>query len=352
MTRVASRPIYAVKTLSPSGRKTFAEERRKELFDNQALIAAAKANCITKVTELIDAKVDINRPDAEGYTALHYAASLGHFHLAMALIENAADESAATKEGYTPLMLAAKKREGAVVEVLATYSALLKNHADACRSTSSRPRPIDHTLFHSKALVMADMAEADRTELLWQAVKQNGIATTAHIIATGTVSLEEQDEAGHTLLVLASRASDEEMIRLLLCAGAKVDTADKNGRTPLMHATSTRHFSALSTLLQAGALATHTDNFNESALNHAIGNDDADLLRALLNGKAGAASIDMASLLHLAATGKKLESVKMLLAQRADLPDFSGSLSLAIMAKNGKRDAVLTLLLAGADPHH
>ena len=352
MNRVASHPVYAVKNLSPSGRKTFAEERRKELFDNQALIAAAKANAITKVTNLINAKVDINRPDAEGYTALHYAASLGHFHLAMALIENAADESATTKDGYTPIMLAAKKRQCDVVEVLATYSTLLKKQADTCQSASARSKPIEHTRFHSAALAMAEKPESDREELLRDAVEKNDVATTARIIATGTVSLAEQDENGHTLLVLAAKAGNEEMIRLLLCAGAKVDAIDKNGRTPLMHAASTRHFSAILTLLQAGALATHTDNFNESALSHAISEDDANLLLALLDGKAGATPIDITSLLSLAATRNKLESVKTLLVQRADLPDSSGSLSLAIMAKKGDCNAVQTLLLAGADPHH
>ena len=352
MTMVASRPAYAVKNLSPSGRKTFAEERRKELFDNQALIAAAKANVIAKVTDLIEAKVDINRPDAEGYTALHYAASLGHLYLAMALIENDANESATTKDGYTPIMLAAKKRHCEVVEVLATYSTLLKKQADAFQSTAARTRPIDHTRFHSAALVMAEKPEPDRVELLRDAVKKNDVATTARIIATGTVSLAEKDENGHTLLVLAAMAGNEEMIRLLLCAGAKIDTVDKEGRTPLMHAATTRHFSALSTLLQAGALANHVDNFNESALSHAIGNDDAKLLLALLHGKASATRIDMASLLSMAAAGSKTESVKMLLAQRADLPDSNGSLSLATMAKKGDCNAVRTLLLAGADPHH
>ena len=352
MTTVASRPAYTVKNLSPSLRKTFAEERRKELFDNQALIAAAKANAITKVTELIEAKVDINRPDAEGYTALHYAAQLGHFYLTMALIENAADEGATTKEGYTPIMVAAKKRHCDVVEVLATYPTLLKKQADTCQSTTARTRPIDHTQFHSTAQTMANKAESDRVELLHDAVKQNNVATTARIIATGTVSLEEQDENGRTLLVLAAMAGNEETIRLLLCAGAKVDAVDSDGKTPLMHAAATRHFSSLSTLLQAGALATHVDNFNKSALSHAIGNDDTDLLLALLDGKDAAQRIGMASLLDMAATGGKTQSVKTLLAQRADLPDSSGSLSLATMAKKGDCNAVRTLLLAGADPHH
>jgi ankyrin repeat protein len=352
MTTVASRPAYTVKNLSPSRRKTFAEERRKELFDNQALIAAAKANAITKVTELIDAKVDINRPDAEGYTALHYAASHGHIHLAMALIENAANESATTKEGYTPIMLAAKKRRCDVVEVLATYSSLLQEQAKALQSTPAQARTIDHTRFHSAALEMDYKPETDRVELLRDAVRKNDVAMTARIIATGTVSLDEQDENGHTLLVLAAMAGNEEMIRMLLCAGAKVDTVDKVGKTPLMHAASTRHFSSLSTLLQAGALATHVDNFNESALSHAIGNDDADLVLALLDGKDTALRIDMANLLSIAATGGKTKSVKMLLAQRADLPDCNGSLSLAAMAKKGDCNAVRTLLLAGVDPRH
>ncbi len=352
MTTVASRPAYTVKNLSPSRRKTLAEELRKELFDNQALIAAAKANAITKITELISASVDINRPDAEGWTALHHAASLGHIHLAMSLVENAANESARTREGYTPIMLAAKKRRCDVVEMLAAYPARLQEQSKASRSTTAQTRTNDNIRYHSAALAMADMPESDRVELLRNAVKKNDVATTARIIATGTASLEEQDEHGHTLLGLAARSGNEEMIRMLLCAGAKVDTVDANGKAPLMHAASTRHFSSLSILLQAGALASRVDNFNHSALSHAVRNDDAELLLALLDGKDAAQRIDMANLLSIAATGGKTKSVRMLLAQRADLPDADGSLSLAAMAKKGDCNAVRTLLLAGADPHH
>ena len=52
-----------------------------------------------------------------------------------------------------------------------------------------------------------------------------------------------------------------------------------------------------------------------------------------------------------AALNNKEPIVKALLALKADMPDASGSKSLAVFAQRGNEKAVSLMLRAGADPH-
>jgi ankyrin repeat protein len=302
---------------------------------------------------LIAARVDVNRPDAEIHTALHYAAMHGHFELTMMLIEHDADKSATTREGYTAIMLAAKHRHGELVEVLASYDIPDSQAANDSRSGTARATGMDYKACYEVAQALANKTQAHRMDALRHAVTHNDLPMAARLVATGNIALEEHDEHGHTLLVLAASRGDADMIRLLLCAGAGVDTVDNKGKTPLMHAAAKRHLPAIAALLHAGAIATRTDNDNESALSQAICNDDTVLLGALLAGKAGVLDVHSnVSLLEKAASLGNQGTVRMLLASGADVPDANGSLMLAVVARQGKLAAFNTLLLAGADPHH
>src|SRR3954470_152002 len=69
------------------------------------------------VQGLLSKKVDVNAPQPDGATALHWAAYLSDAELTAALIRAGADVNAKNKYGVTPLALAADQGSAAVLDI-------------------------------------------------------------------------------------------------------------------------------------------------------------------------------------------------------------------------------------------
>lgn len=62
------------------------------------LHVAASSGNIELLETLINAGVDLNEKDSDGWPAIHYAIVKGHFHCAAVLIENGVDVSCYTDD--------------------------------------------------------------------------------------------------------------------------------------------------------------------------------------------------------------------------------------------------------------
>lgn len=75
----------------------------------------------------------------------------------------------------------------------------------------------------------------------------------------------------------------EEVVRVLLEAGANVEDHNENGHTPLMEAASAGHVPVAKILLEHGAgINTHSNEFKESALTLACYKGHLEMVRFLL----------------------------------------------------------------------
>jgi ankyrin repeat protein len=155
------------------------------------------------VRAAIARKADVNAPQIDGTTALHWAAERDDLDMADLLIRAGARLTVKTREGVTPLQLAAINGSAAMLD------RLLKAGADA-----------------------------------------NAPLTAA----------------GDTAVMMAARTGKTEAIRVLVEAGANVNAKETwGGTTALMWAVSEGHADAAQALLKAGADANARSNFVAAA---------------------------------------------------------------------------------------
>ena len=139
---------------------------------------------------LLQRKADVNAPQIDGATALHWAVYRDDLTAADLLIAAGANVAAANREGFTPLTLASLYGSAPMIEKL------LKANADAKQRLAN----------------------------------------------------------GETMLMLAARNGNPQAIKLLAAAGADVNAKEKlRGTTALMWAAEQRHPAAVKMLLELGA---------------------------------------------------------------------------------------------------
>jgi ankyrin repeat protein len=161
------------------------------LFGARSEVAdAAMQRDKSAVRALLDRGADVNGRQADGTTALHWAAYREDLELARILVSAGADVKASSRNGSTPLWLASTNGDAAMIRLL-----------------------LD--------------AGADPNEAL---------------------------PLGRTPLMLASRTGKVEAMRVLIDRGANVNARDsQRGTTPLMWAADQGHAAAVRLLIERGA---------------------------------------------------------------------------------------------------
>ncbi len=137
-----------------------------------------------KVRSLLQDGADVNRPQADGATALHWAAYHGDADLAKLLLAAGANASAANREGSTPLWLAASQGDAAMI------ATLLEGGADANEKLPLGRRP----------LMLA--ARSGRVDAV-RALLDHGADPNAREDTRGTTALMQAADQGHADVIAA-----------------------------------------------------------------------------------------------------------------------------------------------------
>jgi ankyrin repeat protein len=291
------------------------------------------------VRALIAQQVDVNTPQADGATALAWAAHREDLEIAELLIRAGANVNAANDYGVTPLALASANGSAAMVEKLlnagADPNAALPT-GETVLMTASRTGSlavVQSLLAHgSEANAMESWR--GQTALMW-AVDQKHPQVVQALVQHGA-DVHARSSSGFTPLLFAARVGDIDSARILLAAGANADVvtprpedggADKDrsrgfdgggkpysyrgapyGMSPLLMAAASGHESLSIFLLDHGADPNVADSNGTTALHYAV-----------LQGMVAIASISN----HLAVNSylfrpDMLELTKALLARGAD----------------------------------
>jgi ankyrin repeat protein len=273
------------------------------------LIEAVRAKDAAAVRVLLKTPIDVNTPQGDGATALHWAVHYDDLSTVDLLLRAGARANAVNDVGVSPLYLACTNRNAAMVE------RLLKAGADAnarllngetvlmnCARTGNEGSV--KALLAAGARVNVKEPEHDQTALMWAAAERHPqvvrllIDAEADIRARSlaypqTVTSEVTQRAGReelnytvirggsTPLLFASRSGDAESIRLLLAAGADVNDALPNGMSALVLAAHSGQTVAASALLENGADA-NAAGIGYTALHAAVLRGDLSIVRDLL----------------------------------------------------------------------
>ena len=242
----------------------------RALGPSAPLADAAEHGDRIRVRALLAERVDVNAPQADGMTALHWAVHHDDGEMTAQLLSAGASVKAVNRYGVTPLSIACTNGNGSLVE------ALLKAGADpnlplpggetplmtAARTGALAPVK---ALLSGGASVDAKDGSRGQTALMWAAAEGHA-AVVRELVAAGA-DVKMRVPSGFTPLLFAVREGRLDVVRVLLGAGADANEGipmegprrryggplPRAGASALLLAVANAHFEVAATLLDAGA---------------------------------------------------------------------------------------------------
>jgi ankyrin repeat protein len=229
------------------------------------LADAAMKKDRAKIAALLTQGADVNAAQADGMTALHWAAYHEDVSLAAQLLKAGADAKAANRYGVAPLWLACLNGNAEIVKLLleagADANTTMRGGATVLM-TAARTGKVDpvKALLARGALVNAKDRKG-QTALMWAAAE--GQADVVSMLLAAKADFEGPSPSGFTPLLFAAREGHIDVVRALLKAGADINDAISNKRaaprgpkpgTGALHlAVENGHFELAIELVKAGA---------------------------------------------------------------------------------------------------
>ncbi|PYR37397.1 MAG: hypothetical protein DMF93_18030 [Acidobacteria bacterium] len=291
---------------------------------------AAMRGDAAAVRALLQQHADVNAPQGDGMTALHWAAAEGDAALAAALVGAGASTAAGTRVGHhTPLHIAAKEGRAPIVRLLVDAKA----DVNALTTTGVAP--------------------------LHFAASSGSREAVAILLAAGADPNAREPEWGQTPLMFAAGAGRTDVVRELMAHGADasltgkvVDISERNRLDSAESRARNARIAAIQKQLAAAKAAAAAPAAAPAAARRPRGGDDAGNepeplgYAELVGAQGGLAAI------HLAAREGFAATVFALLDEGADIDQPSASdhtTPLLIATINGDFDLAMQLVARGAD---
>ncbi|PYS20266.1 MAG: hypothetical protein DMG11_29960 [Acidobacteria bacterium] len=241
------------------------------------LVDAVKNRDLANMRSLLKQRIDVNAADAEGMTALHWAAHWGDLGTVKLLISAGANAKAANRYGVTPLHEASTIGNAAIMEALLKAGAnpnAAYGSGETPVMTAARTGNVDavKVLLDSGADSNASEEWRGQTALMWAAAENHtavarllidhGANVNARSVVydfptlTGTNGgiIHDRPMGGLTALIFAARQGAIETAQVLIAAGANVNEIEPQyGFTAMQTAIFNGHYDFAAFLLDKGA---------------------------------------------------------------------------------------------------
>jgi ankyrin repeat protein len=211
---------------------------------------------------LLDQNANLNAPQADGMTALHWAVYHDDMELVQRLLTLGADSQTANRYGVTPLSLACTNGNEAIVALLlergADPNAALPGGETPLMTASRTGRLGPVRLLLARGADVNAREHKGQTALMWAAA--DGHAEVVDALLAAGADFKTALPSGFTPLFFAVREGRSVVVFRLLEAGLDVNDVMRPERkfaarfmTPLLLAVENGHFELAAALLKAGA---------------------------------------------------------------------------------------------------
>ena len=253
--------------------------------------AAMRGNRST-VRALLEKKADVNAPQVDGTTALHWAVRANDLEMTEMLLRAGARASLANQSGATPMQLAAMDGNAAILDRLiqagADPNAPLSETGETALMMAARTGKVDAVkmLLDHGAQVNAKETWGGTTALMWAVSERHpevvkllvehgsdvnaksnfvpsasgrGFEGTAPVAPKANQTTAEFASGWMTPLMFAAREDDLESARILIQAGADVKAVGGDGKDALGLALFNGSYDVASLLIDSHANVNHAD---------------------------------------------------------------------------------------------
>ena len=248
--------IGATLIIAASARVAGAESR---------LADAAEKMDRTSIRTLLERRADVNAPQVDGMTALHWAAFRDDLETARLLMAANANVKAENRYGVTPLSLACANGNTALVELLieagADPNAALRGGETTLMTAARTGKAGPVKALLSRGAQVEAKEKRGQTALMWAAA--DGHAAVTKLLIEAGADFRTPLDSGFTPFFFAVREGRIDVVHTLLKAGVDVNepmqpkkTSGKSARkgtSALILAVENGHFDLALALLEAGA---------------------------------------------------------------------------------------------------
>jgi len=232
---------------------------------NSALHVAARKGDSATLKKLVLAGSRVNEVNSRNETALYLAAKSTCLKCVNLLLANKADPSIATGLKATPLEVAIQKKHPVIA------SALLKSknsnegiHRVLQLAVQEKMESLSKVLIKSDSRL--DSLDDNERSILWHSAAKGLGKTTALLIDSGKIDIDQRDVKGYSALTQAVINGHFNIVRMLIVAGADVGTLTNEKNSILMLAVLSKNQGIVEFLLTRNIDVNARDGVGDTAL--------------------------------------------------------------------------------------